>query len=234
MGIVNSLLKDMKIAPQDRPVALLMRHSARFPILHPAETYTVGLTEEGVRMAEKLGGLLAKRFQPGRLLSSPVGRCITTAEAITRGAGWPGPVQTDERLSHPFIAPVWQGIERGDGAVQPGAPLPAPVQSTLALALAMPDRLPHQVALPFDFDSSDPHHRVDDLPMPEDPRLDVLVTHDTIVGAVVAHLLRLSMRPESWPGYLEGIFLWRDADRIHALWRGVESSFTENFERIDD
>ena len=81
----------------------VLRHSARYPILSLEDVYGAGLTEEGVEQAEWLGMELKKLRPPGRLISSPVGRCLDTAAAIARRAGWEGTVQPDYRLSHPFI-----------------------------------------------------------------------------------------------------------------------------------
>jgi hypothetical protein len=131
MELPVSLINDLDLAPRDRTVALLMRHSARHPILDPSDPYVAKLTEQGVRMAEELGVVLGQHFNGGRLLSSPVGRCIDTAAAIARGAGWPALVQTDERLSHPFIEPAWDKFLRGDV----NGVLPGPVLSALDLIL---------------------------------------------------------------------------------------------------
>ncbi len=193
-----------------------MRHSVRFPIVNPADTYVVGLTEEGVRLAEELGALLAKRFLPGRLRCSPIGRCRATAEAIARGAGWAVKVRADKHLSHPFIEPAWNLVLRGEV----NGVLPEPVRATLRWALGGREAAQQGY-----------------LPLLEDrPLLDVLVTHDTIVGAVASSLLHapvLGPETEYWPGYLEGILLWWAEGQLHARWRGIEGVFSEQFSRIE-
>lgn len=202
MGFLASVSLDFMAVPNDRPVAVLMRHSARFPILDPEDPYKAELTEEGVRMAEELGSMLSTRYQPGRLLSSPVNRCIATCQAIARGAGWPGEVQVDDRISHPFIGPVWYTRDQGK---RKGS-LPFQIRVILSFMLAFPDN---------------------------QPGLDLLVTHDTVVGAVAAFLLNASVSDRDWPGYLEGVFAWRDETGIALRWRGVETRFSENLSRIE-
>jgi hypothetical protein len=133
-----SLLSDLQRIPQDRPVALLMRHSARHPILDPNEPFIAMLTEEGVRLAEELGAVLGARCVPGRLMSAPVTRCKETAAAIARGAGWPEKVSEEEYLSHPFILPAWDMLCRGEV----NGSLPAQVRSTLNLLLESAGRPP--------------------------------------------------------------------------------------------
>jgi broad specificity phosphatase PhoE len=191
MTIPTSLLYDYERIPRDRQVALLMRHSARFPIIDPADTYIITLTEEGVRMAEELGEILGRTHLGGRLLASPVNRCLATAEAIARGAGWPGTVEVDERLSHPHIEPAWDQYNRGEV----NGVLPGPVRAALDLVLDYPDN---------------------------QPVLDILVTHDTVVGTLAGCLLKAPVQREYWPGFLEGLFVWKFENGVHVRWRGEE------------
>jgi hypothetical protein len=214
MTIPVSLLNDFAYLFRDGPAAapqkvvLLMRHSVRFPILTPADTYVVGLTEEGVLLAEKLGETLGRCFSPGRLRSSPIGRCRATAEAMARGAGWPGKVRADKRLSHPFIAPAWYVVEHGG----PNGVLPEPILPLLRWMFGAPELALGEVQ----------------------PRLDVLVTHDTVLGALVNCLLCAPvLGPEYWPDYLEGVFAWRAEGYLHLRWRGVEQLFTEQFVKVE-
>ena len=95
-SIPLSLLNDLQRVPYDRPVALLMRHSARHPIVDPTQPYIALLTAEGVKLAEELGAVLGKSCSPGRLMAAPVERCQDTAAAIARGAGWTAYVRAEE------------------------------------------------------------------------------------------------------------------------------------------
>lgn len=196
MTLPQSLLTDIERIPRDRPVALLMRHSNRYPIIDPAKNYEVGLTEEGVQLAEQFGKFLSSRFMPGRVMSSPVTRCVDTAAAIARGAGWTAAVVPHHLLSHDHIASAWSLAELGRCAGE----APAEVLATLELLLKS-DR--------------------------GTPVLEVMVTHDTIVGAVAACVLNASIVGNDWPLFLEGIFLWEAEDGVHALWRGEEQVLKE-------
>jgi hypothetical protein len=190
MPVPNSLLVDLQVVPRDRPTVLLMRHSNRFPITDQALNYTVGLTEEGFLLAAELGILISARFSPGRILSSPVGRCVDTANAIARGAGWSLQAQPHLYLSHDHIQPAWERFIAG----QINGHLPTEVLQTLDLLLDHPRAL---------------------------PALDILVTHDTVVGAMVGCLLHQPVQEKHWPAFLEGAFFWKDQDEIRVLWRGA-------------
>jgi hypothetical protein len=193
-GIPISLLSDLERVPVDRPVTLLMRHSARHPIIDPEEPFIAMLTEDGVRLAEELGKIIGARFGRGRLMSAPVSRCKDTAAAIARGAGWESLVCPEETLSHPFIAPAWDRLSQG----KLNGTLPPQVRATLALLLGSAGR---------------------------PPALDLAVTHDTILGAVVGSFLKAPVMNEFWPDYLEGVFVWRENGSTCFLWRGKEDHF---------
>ncbi len=199
----------------------VLRHSARYPILTDAEVYSAGLTPEGVQQAERLGAEIQKLRRPGRLLSSPVARCLDTAAALARGAGWEVAVQPDYRLSHPFIEPAWNALtssgpprtpllpygssklgerdERGErDATLTGVQgvLPSPIAGLLDLIVAG-ERAPGT--------------------------LDLMVTHDTIVGTLAEYFTGVHISfPEVWPDFLEGVLLWQNAGELHLRWRDRE------------
>jgi hypothetical protein len=197
MGIPKTLLNDLERIPADRPVALLIRHAARFPIPDPARSLEILLTEEGVRDAEELGAIVGKSMPvgkglpAGRLLAPPVDRCLSTANAIARGAGWQKQAQPDDRLSHAYIVPVWEKVASGDTS----------------------KKVPLQVRIILDLLLESPLGR---------PRLDVMATHDSVVAVMANILLRAPVLAENWPGFLEGLFAWRDSGEAVLLWRGEE------------
>jgi len=122
LTIPESTLLALSSAPLDQPVSILLRHSTRYPILDISKTLEVGLTPEGINLAEQFGYLLSKRFKPGRVESSPVERCVDTAKAIARGADWQVNIITDERLSHPHIDAAWISYPyRRPGEIIPAA-----------------------------------------------------------------------------------------------------------------
>ena len=191
MGIPNSLLNDLERIPADRPVTLLLRHAARFPIPDQARSLEITLTEEGVRDAEELGAILGKRMPGGRLLAPDVNRCLTTANAIARGAGWQKQAQPDDRLSHAFIVPVWEMVAAGE----------------------VNKKMPLQVRIILDLMLESQRGK---------PRLDVMVTHDSVVAVMAYTLLHAPVLAENWPGFLEGVFAWQDDGHVDILWRGEE------------
>ncbi len=190
MTLPVSLINDLELVPRDRPVGLLMRHSARFPITDEALNHLVGLTEEGVHMAEDLGAHLKPQFSFGRLMTSPVGRCVDTANSIARGADWSAQALIHEKLAHTFIEDAWKKVNKGEV----NGHCPETICSLLDLLLGEPGA----------------------------PRLDVMVSHDTVVGTALAHLLRVPVTGPDMPKYLEGFLVWRSEEGVHLRWRGTE------------
>lgn len=190
MSVPTSLLDDLRQMPADRPVTLLMRHSIRYPITDWATGDSIGLTPEGFRIAEQFGAVLGESRQPGRLLSSPVGRCLDTARSIVNGAGWTGDIQTHPKLYHPFVEPVWQLLDGHNN----GHSIPQPIFELHDLVTC------HQHT---------------------EPVVDLLVTHDSVLGSMIAYLLGLPVfGKEHWPGFLEAVFFWKEAGSTVMVWRG--------------
>jgi hypothetical protein len=108
--IADYIRAPIELAPVDRHISLLVRHSIRFPINVPEETWLASLTPQGVELAEEFGAWLAQRRCLYRAMTSPVGRCVETSRSIIRGAGWPDPVVIDQKLGFPFIEKGWQRI----------------------------------------------------------------------------------------------------------------------------
>jgi broad specificity phosphatase PhoE len=195
--------------PTDRPVALLLRHSVR-PPLDPGDAgYTLPLTADGVRLATDLGRRLGGRLQT--LHASPLLRCVQTAEALRAGASRRLTITEDRLLGDPgaFVHdsglawPNWQArghegvmahLVREDCAL-PGMAAPEAAARFLAL---------HMLTVAAGV-----------------PGVHVFVTHDSLVTATAARLLREPFGGDAWPWYLEGAFFWRDGDDLHVAYRDV-------------
>ncbi len=131
MRIFEPALNLLQRLPANTPAGLVLRHSTRFPILTNDQVYLAGLTPEGFEQAEALGSELARLRPLGRLMASPVVRCIDTASSIAKGAGWQAIPAIEYRLSHPHIEPVWStlSLRRFEKT------MPVPVRAVLDLVL---------------------------------------------------------------------------------------------------
>lgn len=207
-----ALLKSLDRLPDDRGVVLLTRHSIREQPQGRFAGYDVPLTEAGVELAKAWGGALRRPLH--KVLSSPVGRCTDTAKAMLEGAAASLCVDTHPLLVEPGsfvhdisaigrlfleLGPVQFANRHFAGELADGVLAP-PVGTARIIALAREHAGPAG-------------------------SLSLLVTHDTILAAVI-HTLRAarSISEEDWPWMMEGAFLWFDDAQVHWLWRGEPGS----------
>ena len=99
--IPPALLQNLVTVPADRPVALLLRHSARAPIPKGETGNDLPLTDRGVELARELGVKLKGHL--ATLHTSPVRRCVETAEHLRDGAGIDCDIVPDRLLGAPGI-----------------------------------------------------------------------------------------------------------------------------------
>ena len=208
-----ALLSDGGLVPPESDAALVLRHAHREDIPPDSFGSEVQLTEQGVGSAEQLGKLLTAR-PPGSVASSPVRRCLETAQALSRGAGWSDGVITDWRLG-------------GHGAFVAQPELFGPLFLEIGIAGVVRRQLldaepppgmrgtAEGVQLLLDFISDG---------FGNGGRVNLYVTHDAILAALVGWLFRLPVYKEGWPDFLDGMLLWRDAGRLHSVWRGLHQT----------
>ncbi len=111
MTLPNYLLEAFENIPTDRAINVLMRHSARFPIQSDAEVFTAQLTPEGEELALKFGAWIDKRFKIGKILTSPINRCIETGKFLAKGAGNGRIIFPEPVLSHPNEYGEYDGMD---------------------------------------------------------------------------------------------------------------------------
>jgi broad specificity phosphatase PhoE len=189
MAYYDPILKTLAAKPEGINASILIRHSERYPILHPDLVFQTRLTPSGIRIAKEFGKILGNRYCLGRLISSPVDRCIATVDAIAKGAGWTAPVISNRFLGHPFIESAWNDAQSGrDGQILPGS------------ILQLTDLLLEQDAGENKLDIFVTHDTVVGA-----------MAHYYFGETVIAST--------NWPNYLEGIAIWREPGKIQMGWR---------------
>ena len=143
------------------------------------------------------------------LHTSPLPRCVQTAEALRSGAGVDVPIVSDRLLGDPGVYVVdgrsasscWR--ERGHEAVMRSlatgsAVLPGMADPNPAARLL----LRHMLATAG-----------------SRPGLHLFITHDFVVTTTVSRLLGEPLGPEDWPWYLEGAFFHHTAGCVSTAYR---------------
>lgn len=189
---------DLRRAPDDRPVALLLRHSVRNAIPEGSVGNDIPITEDGVRIARDLGENIGTRLQSIR--SSPLIRCTQTADAIRDTAGVDCEIVDDTMLGDPgaFVDDgelAWQSYQEfGHREV---------VRNLVAADRSMPGwhhgpssavRLARHM---LDHSGSE-------------DGLHLFVSHDMYLLVLGALALDGTLEDEHYPLFLDGLFVWQD------------------------
>lgn len=200
----------LALVSPDRSWSLLLRHAERPAI--PAGTFgnDLSITADGAAAAEAVGLQLRGRLR--RVVTSPVRRCVQTAEAILRGAAVATSATTSTVLGEPGVW-ISDGDAVGDAFLRLGP------RGVVAQQLAgdVPGVAPLKTGVA----------RFVELLVaePGDPgQIDVFVSHDAVVAPLLGALLDSRELPAIWPGYLEGAFLGRSQDGLSIIWRGSTRS----------
>ncbi|RLT89179.1 MAG: histidine phosphatase family protein [Alcanivorax sp.] len=211
MQLHPALIPSLEQLPSHVPVALVTRHSIREQPANRFAGYDVPLTPEGIELAREWGRCLNRPIVA--LHSSPVGRCVKTAEAMAEGAGIELPVAT-----HPAL------VEPGSYVVD--LPVAGPYFVKLGPLAFARKHLKNEVRgvlSPQQGAKQLLQHIETSLRQPG--TFTVHVTHDTILASFIYFLRRESDIDEAhWPWMLEGAFLWFDEGQVHWLWRGEAGS----------
>lgn len=208
--IPSSVLHWLERLPRQTPIAVLLRHAARGDLPPGSAGDSVPITSDGVRLARALGARLGAGLRS--IHSSPLMRCVQTAEALCAGASLELPIHRDRLLGEPSIYVVdgeraWSNWEEKghDGVVEhlvtDNEPLPG---------MAIPDAaarflVQHMLAAAG-----------------AEPGYHVFVTHDSVVTVTAARILGQPFGKDAWPWYLEAAFFWREHGALVAAYRDVQ------------
>ena len=209
-GAERTLTSLAKVPPAS-PVAVVLRHAEREEITSGTFGNDVSLTRRGSDSAHRLGMGLSSRMM-GVVNSSPLPRCIQTADAIIAGAGWRANATPDRLLGDPgpfVVEPELAGrlfldmeieaiVRRQLADDQP----PSGMRSTASGVKLVLRELAGALNGP---DSAS-----------------VFVTHDAVLAVLVGYLYGLPVDGFCWPDYLDALVVWPDSDRLRFLWRGLD------------
>ncbi len=206
------IVEKVRSLPAQADAALILRHAEREEIPQGTFGVDVPLTSCGAASAERLGAMLSCIRPSVCVTASPVPRCESTAKAILRGGGWTEEVVLDWRLGGPGPFVVDEEVS-----------------GALFLEVGTMEIVRHQLTCTEPPAGMRPTAEGVDLllglttnKLRSRGRMNVYVTHDAILAVLVAYLYRLPIDEIDWPGYLDGMLLWRCGNRLHFIWRGLE------------
>lgn len=204
--IPPSLLESIDKVPTDRPVVLLLRHAERKEFSAEDVGHDVPITQGGARDAHALGMLFKGRLKT--LRTSPLLRCVQTAERLRDGSATELEIRNDRLLGDPGIFVTdpdlawtnWQKMGN-EGVMSHMA-----TNECALPGMADPDQAARQLV----------RHMLEVAG--KVPGMHVFVTHDVLLSATTARLLGATVS-SPYPQFLEGGFFWTDATVLFAAYR---------------
>jgi broad specificity phosphatase PhoE len=205
--IPPSVLEHLEAVPKDQPVALLLRHSVRDELPPGDAGYVLPITAAGVAIATELGRVLGERLKT--LHTSPLVRCVQTAQALRQGAGCKLTIVEDRLLGDPG-AFVLDGSKAGVHWEQLGH------EAVMSHIVTCEEPL-EGFARPREAARYLVQHMLHVAGA--EPGVHVFVSHDSLITAAASRLLERPLFMDSWPWYLEGAFFWERDARLHLAYR---------------
>ena len=139
-------------------------------------------------------------------------RCLSKAKAILRGGDWPEEVALDWRLGAPGPFVVDAEVS-GALLLEIGILEIVRRQITCSEPTVGMRPTPEGVDLLLGLTANDLQSR---------GRLNIYVTHESILAALVGYLYGLPVHDISWTGCLDMLFLWQRGERLHYVRRGLQ------------
>lgn len=193
------------------PVALLLRHSARDVIVEGEIGNDVPLTEQGKNMAHQMGQMLVGKLKS--LHSSPILRCLQTAECLKDGSGIPLDIATHRFLGDPGVFVLdgkiaWQNWKNlGNAGV-----IQHLILSNDALpGMEQPEKASSKL-LNYLFATISNIRGVH-----------IFVTHDVILAPIASRFLRGEKTSFEEPAFLEGALFWRSETGTYISYKNKSS-----------
>ena len=209
--VINSLKNDMNDLYGRYPMIILLRHAERFQIPRKTSGSDVQLTATGLEDSKSLGKQLFYQ-KIGQIFSSPLIRCIDTANNILIGAnqnalhiientvlGDPGCFVENSELcgknftSNGIIKTVLDFVQ---GKKMPGFRDLQEGAQMMKLNL------------------------INNLPLSKE-KINLAISHDAIIMAFVANFISWDFSKENWHNFLEGVILFCKNNQYFLRYKGV-------------
>lgn len=192
------LIEDIRELNAELPSILFIRHGDRNKIPDGEFGNDVELNEKGLSRSKELGISLANH-RINKIFTSPIIRCVQTAQAISEGIGRDVPIEQSTLLGHPG-AFVYDGHAAGQTYLQLGfRRFYQSLLNGIPLAGNLPIHEGAEILTNFFIHTS------------FNPGLNIHVSHDMIVALYAHAMFRKTYEPDiNWIKYLDGVIFQLD------------------------
>jgi len=220
--LISNLLRDYKVLKKKKSFIHLIRHAQKQKKQPNQGENSILLTEKGKNDAQEFGKNFVKLYKKIDLIkSSPIKRCIETADAILKGAnenrniiqskhlGDPGVYVYDDKAAIKVFEDF--GIEYIIRAQLEKKDLPG-IRDIESGSIKILEEL------------------VKDL---EKNTIYIEISHDAIIATLICYLTNEFITLDNWIDYLEGIFFWNNnKENYSILWRGHIFDISEKINEL--
>jgi broad specificity phosphatase PhoE len=213
------VLENIKRSLTKKRKAVVIRHAERYSIENMLNAFEAELTEKGLKDASEFGrdisGLIGGNEKQILFYHSPIRRCIQTTESIHKSieeAGFPGRIIGNMfELGGPYIRGDWNEvvgeIERHEYEV--------------FIRKWFNNEYPHDLVMPL----KESAHTITGALLDrlrEEEVFTMNVTHDLNVLVLREYFFHLKHEELGIPGFLDGIVLYVEEERLHLLYNEME------------
>lgn len=222
MHLPDTMVPSVALLPPDKPLILFTRHSLRERSDgNGFASAQLPLTPAGRVLARSWGHWLAAQLPYSMdvdSLSSPIMRCIDTAQLMQEGAG------LDRQITPQSLL-----VEPGSLVIDPK------VASPVFKEIGVLNFINRFLQGKLEGTKNSYQGAIDMLSLfyqhqPKQGQLMLAVSHDTLLSAFLAVMLgSVNITWNDWPEMMEGVFLWFDdkpfyQSTVHLIWRSQRYS----------
>jgi len=201
-------LKNLALLPLHKPIACLLRHAEREPFLPGDLGNDVDLTHQGQASCHLLARIWEGQLR--KVYSSPVKRCLQTAELLVGSA-----IDT-EITRHSYL---------GDPGIFITDPAKAQIyfqqQDIIDIVKHLLNPMPNGLGFCDSTFNAAALLMQWMLGKSGLPGIHVFITHDAILSILLGYVFHDFAIETLWPHYLEGLFLWQTKHSFYGIYRGV-------------
>jgi len=207
MAFNNKKLLDIPNKGQKVPFIMFLRHAERDFSEDPLEDIKKQINGNGKKQAISLGKELLKRQSKICFIkSSPIERCVETANAILEGArsnvkvltsrilGDPGPFVSDDKIA--FQTFLELGIEEIVRRQHENKPIPGFHDTKKGLKTLLEEFVKDMEKL---------------------DGVGLYISHDAIIAAFLGYLTGTAIDMDNWIGFLDGVLIYKTSDKKYFL-----------------
>lgn len=208
--ILDDLNESKKVLKSLKSLIIIIRHAEKIVIPNNENQASILLTKKGIEDSILFGKKIKKIFENVSLVkSSPIKRCIQTADSLMRSFSNSNQILTSQNLGDPGIF-VIDGKTASNNFLNYGVKGVVEKQLNGILLPGMRD-LKSGIKLILDEIFQD-LYKINGI--------GIYITHDAILIPFIQFLTKKFQYSENLIDFLNGILIWKEYENTYVIWNG--------------